>query len=136
MKNRKLIILAAAIVLGLLSIPALPIIAFTGLSVYGEFDEWRHQTPEKFSERKWNSSLKYRWISIDLLIEEHLRDGMSKEEVVGLLGEPNNTTPEGSFEYEARRPGFHFIDFSGGGLLVEFTPHGYLESATNTTWVD
>jgi len=136
LKNRTLIFLAAGLILGILSIPALPIIVFTGLSVYGEFDEWRHQTPDEFSERKWKSNRKYRWVSIDLLINGSLNERMKKEEVIQLLGKPDDITPKGNFEYEAKRPGFHFIDFSGGGLFVEFTPGGYLESSTNTTWVD
>ncbi len=106
------------------------------MTAYGEFDEWRHQEPEEFSERKWKSNKKYRWVSVDLLIEEQLNQKMKKEEVIALLGQPDETTLEGHFEYDADRPGWQIIDFSGGGLLLKFTPQGYLESSINTTWID
>jgi len=136
LNKRVFIIISAGILIGLFCIPALPFVLAAGLTAYSEFDEWRYQEPNEFSERKWKSSDKYRWNSIDLVIEEKLREKIKREEVIAILGAPDKSTPEGHVEYDAERPGFHLIDFSGGGLLIKFTPDGYLESSTNTTWVD
>ena len=107
-----------------------------GFTAYGEFDAWRYRAPDAFSEERWKSNKKYRWSSIDLVIEKKLEEKMKKEELVALLGKPDKILPEGQMLYEATRPGFHLIDFSGGGLLIELTPEGLLESSSNTTWVD
>jgi len=136
LNKRVFISVSAVILLGLLCIPALPFVLAAGITAYGQFDEWRYQEPDEFSARKWKANEKYRWNSIDLVIEENLQENMKREEVIRLLGSPDKTTPEGHIEYEAKRPGFHFIDFSGGGLLIHFSSDGYLKSSTNTTWVD
>jgi hypothetical protein len=106
------------------------------MPLYGKFDEWRYQAPSEFSERKWKSSEKYRWVSSDLLIEEVLNEQMKKEDILEILGTPNSKTEEGHWQYDAKLPGFHFIDFSGGGLLLKFDTDNHLNSAENTTWID
>lgn len=136
MKNRKRLITTGCLLMVLLSVLALSMILFFGMPIYGKFDEWRHQTPTEFSERKWKSSDKYRWVSVELLINELSQQKLNKEELVQRLGHPDSKTAEGHWEYEAKRPGWSFIDFSGGGLLLKFDSDNYLESATNSTWID
>ena len=136
MKNRKRLFATGCLVLLLLCVPALPILWFFGMPLYGEFDEWRYQTPTEFSERKWKSNEKYRWVSVDLLIEDVLHEGMKKDDIIEALGNPDSKTAEGYWLYHAKRPGWNFIDFSGGGLVLKFKADNRLESAENTTWVD
>lgn len=61
---------------------------------------------------------------------------MTEPEIEGILGKPDWTTKKKEWQYETKRPGWHFIDFSGGGLLMEFGPDRKTSRISKNLWVD
>ncbi len=61
---------------------------------------------------------------------------MTEPEIEGILGKPDWTTKKKEWQYETKRPGWQFIDFSGGGLLMEFGPDRKTSRISKNLWVD
>ena len=109
----------------------------TGGSIYGQIDIRHYQPTTDFREADWKRpDLKYRYAVLDHVAAKVISAGMKEEEVVGLLGKPDSTADKNTWQYETKRPGWYFIDFSGGGLLVEFDPQRRVVSVTKNIWAD
>lgn len=105
-----------------------------GGSLFNKFDQWRYPPITTFDAARWKSpNLKYRYSALSYLVDTELRPGMTAKELTDLLGEPDRITSDGRWHYETKRPGWRFIDFSGGGLQLIITPEGTLSEAINHT---
>jgi len=108
-----------------------------GGKIYDRFDKWRYPANSAFDSRRFASKdLKFRYVSLEDTLKNHLKRGMSSDEVRNLLGPPDSITPSGDWQYETRRPGWTLIDWNGGGISVSFTPEHTLLSAEDNRWVD
>jgi len=136
MKRRPIII--AAIAIGLIGSPwILGVIWVAGASTYGKIDEWRYNRTTEFRDSTWKlPDKKYRYAVLDYVAEKVVLAGMKEEEVERLLGKPDHLTPQKGWQYETKRPGWHFIDFSGGGLLIEFDSQRSVARVSKNLWVD
>lgn len=61
---------------------------------------------------------------------------MTESEIEVILGKPDSITEKKEWQYETKRPGWHFIDFSGGGLLIEFGSDRKAYRISKNLWVD
>jgi hypothetical protein len=135
---KKVILIFIAVVLGgFLAQWILGFVLIAGGSVYGQFDQWRYKPTEEFRESDWKRpDLKYRYSVLDHVAAKVVAVGMKREDVERVLGKPNSITQKGEWQYETQRPGWYFIDFSGGGLLVEFDAQGRVSRVSKNLWVD
>jgi len=136
MKRRGIII--AVIVIGLIASPwILGAMWIAGCSIYGKIDELRYSPTAQFQATDWKSpDKKYRYSVLDYVPAKVIIAGMKEEAVEGLLGRPDSLTEKNEWQYETARPGWHFIDFSGGGLLIEFDSHHRVAKISKNLWVD
>ncbi len=108
-----------------------------GGTVYGKIDQWRYGRTEEFRVADWKRpNLKYRYAVLDHVVDKVVSVGMKEEEVERLLGRPDFVIEKKEWQYETKRPGWHFIDFSGGGLLIEFDPQRSVSRVSKNLWVD
>ena len=99
------------------------------------YDSFFYSQSSNFDSSKWSQGpSKYRYSVLDHIIKNVLEKNLTKSQVKSILGEPDRITEENWF-YESIRPGFRFIDFSGGGLKLEFE-NRILIKYSNNTWID
>jgi len=133
---RRVIILCTSLILLLLSPWLISGFALLSLSTYGAIDEWRYRPTPVLSDSRWKKpDLKYRYSVLAEVIAHQLRSGMTQSDVRARLGEPDSLE-DGRWQYEARRPGWSFLDFQGGGLLITFSTQETVVSAQKNHWVD
>lgn len=136
MKRRPLIIcgIVALVVLSPWILGGLWLVAG---SVYGKIDLWRYQPTNNFRSADWKRpNLKYRHSVLDYTAANVVSIGMTEPEIEVILGKPDSITEKKEWQYETKRPGWHFIDFSGGGLLIEFSPDQKASRISKNLWVD
>lgn len=110
---------------------------FTIPAIYSLVDEWRYRPTTNFQEHTWKSpDRKYRYAVIDHVAAKVVSVGLDQAEVVKRLGKPDIITPEKKWQYEAKLPGYRFIDFSGGGLLLTFNSQGRVTDISKNLWID
>jgi hypothetical protein len=135
MKKRLVI---GLVVLGILLLPW--IIGATWLvggAIFGEIDTWRYRPTREFRTADWKQpDYKYRYAILDYAAGNIVTNGMSQAAVMDILGKPDIVTEKRAWQYEAKRPGFYIIDFSGGGLLVEFDERDCVSRVSKNFWVD
>ena len=108
-----------------------------GATVYGKVDKIRYAPTAEFTSSRWQKpDRKYRYAVLDTVATRIITNGMQDTAVVELLGKPDLVDTNSNWQYETKRPGWHFIDFSGGGLLVEFDSNRLVQKATVNTWID
>jgi hypothetical protein len=108
-----------------------------GATVYGRVDKIRYAPTAEFTSSRWQKpDRKYRYAVLDTVATRIITNGMQGTAVVELLGKPDLVDTNSNWQYETKRPGWHFIDFSGGGLLVEFDSNRLVQKATVNTWID
>ena len=136
MKRR--IVIIAAVVVGLLASPWILGAAWmAGGTVYGKIDQWRYQRTAEFRDADWKRpNRKYRYAVLDHVAAKVVSAGMKEEEVERLLGKPDSVSEKKGWQYETKRRGWYFIDFSGGGLLVEFDSQRRVVRVSKNLWVD
>lgn len=136
MKRRAIII--AAIIIGLIASPWILAIAWiAGGSVYGRIDQWRYRPTTEFRAPDWKSpNQKYRYAVLDYVATQVVVPGMTADEVGRLLGPPDSRTAKNEWQYETKRPGWRVIDFSGGGLLIEFDARHRVTKVSKNFWLD
>lgn len=129
---------AATIVLvGLIVTPVGPLLRMTGDIGYSYLDNWRYSPTTDFRPRDWQRpNRKYRYAVLDHVIAKVVVPGMGAAQVRMELGAPDEIADDGAWSYEAQRPGWHFIDFSGGGLRIEFDGEGRVVRVVKTVWID
>ena len=131
-QSRRVLIFCICFVLLLL----LPLLAILSLSAYGRIDEWRYQPASEFSEARWKKpDLKYRYSVLQEVIDHQIQPGMTASNVKSRLGEPDSFA-DGGWQYEARRSGWHFIDWQGGGLVIRFSEQNIVVAAKRNHWID
>ena len=98
-------------------------------------DSYLYSKKSNFESNKWKEGpSKYRYSVLEYTISHILRKEMSKEEVLSLLGKPDKNK-NNTWQYNAIKPGYRLIDFSGGGIEIKFSNNKIIE-ITNNTWVD
>ena len=108
-----------------------------GATLWGRVDEYRYAPTAHFDAARWQRpDRKYRHAVLDAVAKNIVTQGMADSSVRRLLGKPDMTDTNGYWQYEARRPGWHFIDFSGGGFLIQFQTNGLVKDVQINTWVD
>jgi hypothetical protein len=53
-----------------------------------------------------------------------------------ILGEPGQVDVSNVWHYDAERPGWRFIDFTGGGVAVEFDENTVVHEVKDTRWIN
>jgi len=130
-QSRRIFIFCSCFILLLFS----PFLAVLGLNAYSRIDEWLYRQSSEFSPARWKKpDLKYRYSALQEVIDHQIRPGMSAIDVTTRLGEPDSFA-DGGWQYEARRPGWHFIDWQGGGLVIRFTENKVVIAERNH-WTD
>lgn len=113
------------------------VLMIAGLLAYGPLDEWRYRPAQTFDSKSWNKpDLKYRFSVLGVLIREVIKPGMSEQQITGLLGAPNAVTADNDWQYETQQPGWKFINWTGGGLLIKFDPERHVIEAVDNTLMD
>ena len=108
-----------------------------GSVLYGKVDESRYHPTAKFDSKKWQyPNRKYRYAVLDTVANKTITIGMTKAEVLSLLGQPDVKGTNNTWQYETKRPGWRFIDFSGGGIAIHFTTNNIVEKTEINTWID
>ncbi len=133
MKKRSLII-GLAILCALASIP----IGLVGVaSIASNVDEYRFRPTTEFNSVRWKAGdLKYRFSVVDTVVGRIVLPGMKEPDVIKVLGSPDAVDTTGLSSYHAKRPGIRFINFSGGGIRVDYDPTGAVIRVSDTRWVD
>jgi hypothetical protein len=131
-------IVIGVVILGILLSPWIISVSWlAGGSLFGKFDSWRYRPTQEFRSTDWKQpNYKYRYSVLDFVVGKIVTNGMSQTAVSDVLGKPDAITDKRAWQYEAKRPGFHLIDFSGGGLLVEFDDKDFVVRVFKNTWVD
>ena len=107
------------------------------MTIYGKIDEIVYKPTTQFDSQRWKAkNLKYRYSVLGTVSQIVITQGIPEDSVRQLLGSPDSIDGKGSWQYETKRPGWRLIDFSGGGLLIEFDNERIVRSATNNTWID
>lgn len=136
MKRRSITIVVSGLVL-LASPWILAVLWLGGGTVYGQVEKWYFSPTDRFSAAEWQRpNMKYRYAVLDYVATKVVHSGMTMTEVERLLGTPDFVTDKGEWQYETKRPGWHFIDFSGGGLLIEFDADQLVVKVSQNLWVD
>jgi len=104
-------------------------------SIYGRLDESLYSTTDTFLSEKWNNNRKYRYSVLRHVIDNIATEGKTDEELLLILGKPDRKDKDGIWHYNCKRPGWRFIDFSGGGLSLQFEGN-VLTKSKDTTWID
>jgi hypothetical protein len=73
---------------------------------------------------------------LDYVAAKVIIPGIKKEQVEELLGGPDSITEKKEWQYETAHPGWHFIDFSGGCLLIEFDTQHRVAKISKNLWID
>ncbi|MEI6084314.1 MAG: hypothetical protein WCS70_08440 [Verrucomicrobiota bacterium] len=108
-----------------------------GNSLLGKLDEIHYSRTTRFDNDRWKSpNKKYRYAVLDGVVSKVVTGGMTEAQVMELLGKPDVTDANNNWQYETKRPGWRFIDFSGGGLLIHFNTNRVVERAEINTWLD
>jgi hypothetical protein len=124
MKHKILIISVVIFVIGLLSIVSAQLYSFCN----NPFND------EKFSITKWKgSSKRLRAKMAEDLIKNHLKPGLSRKQVIDLIGEDKNTDDgevkywlgSWSFTLNGYDDAFIFIKFDNNNKLVSAEINGY-----------
>lgn len=136
MKASRLIWILVVVVFMLLAPWILSFSYMAGKMGYGVIDEWRYAKTANFSSDRWKKpDRKYRYSVLDAVVSSEIKPGMSADEVQAKLGPPD-ARPDGDWEYLADQPGWRFIDWHGGGLLISFTPKAMVSEVRKNYWVD
>ena len=105
--------------------------------IYGEIDEYIYSPTADFDSERWKEGVsKYRYSVLEAVAEGIIEKGISKDNVFGLLGRPDHIDNEGNWQYESIQPGWRLIDFSGGGVLVEYDNDGKVSRSSVSIWID
>ncbi len=108
-----------------------------GASLWGRVDEAHYRPMTKFDAARWQKpERKYRYAVLACVAKNVVTQGMAEANVKALLGKPDMTDTNANWQYEARRPGWRPIDFSGGGILVHFDTNGTVQKVEINTWID
>lgn len=108
-----------------------------GATIYGKIDVIRYAPTTEFTSGRWQKpNRKYRYAVLDTVATRIITNGMQERSVSEVLGKPDMIDTNGNWQYETRRPGWRLIDFSGGGLLIEFDSERHVNKASINTWVD
>jgi hypothetical protein len=106
-------------------------------SVYGRIDEYRYRPTSQFEATRWKShDMKYRYSVLETVAKRIVSPGMTDRAVALVLGQPDQIDKSGDWQYETIRPGWRLIDFSGGGILVQFDEKRTVRGAQVNTWID
>jgi hypothetical protein len=106
-------------------------------ALVGRIDKVRYAPTTVFEAARWQKpDRKYRYAVLDFVAKSIVTQGMAKVTVRELLGKPDMTDTNGNWQYEAQRPGFRLIDFSGGGIQVLFDTNDLVQGTRDNTWVD
>lgn len=106
-------------------------------SVLGWIDKKIYEDKSAFSSEEWRGgNRKTRFAYIDVLLADDVLKDKTQAEVSELLGEPDWINEERIWCYETERPGWRFIDFSGGGISVEFDESLTVKEVKDTRWID
>ena len=135
MKKRTII---GLIVLAVATAPWWMMAVYIGThSLYGRVDEARYQPTTEFDSARWQiPNRKYRYAALGHVATSIIKSGMPQAEVARLLGQPDIKGTNNVWQYETQRPGWRFIDFSGGGLAVHFSSNDVVTGAVINTWID
>lgn len=132
---KRLVLLAIA--LGLLAPYLLMIGGMVAGRLYGWVNAKVYADKAVFSSEKWkDGNRKTRFTYVDALLAEDVLKDKSQSEVRLMLGAPDRIADGQIWVYETKRPGWRFIDFSGGGVAVEFDDNQHVKTVTDTRWVD
>lgn len=135
-RHRPLFLTGSAI-LSLIAAPYAAMLFWLGGGLLlGKLDEWRYRPTSDFHSSRWRTNRKYRFAVLDHTATKVISPGQTADEVIALLGEPDTKPNDQEWQYETQRPGFRFIDFSGGGLVIRFTLEGRVDRASTNPWVD
>lgn len=108
-----------------------------GASLWGRIDEAHYRPTTNFDAARWQKpERKYRYAVLDSVAKAVVTQGMAETNVRALLGKPDMIDTNANWQYEARRPGWRLIDFSGGGLLVHFGTNRTVQKVEINTWID
>jgi hypothetical protein len=131
-QSRRIIIVWSVLLVLLFS----PWLTIAMVSIRGKIDAWIYRPTARFSDVRWKKpDFKYRYSALQEVLEHQIRPGMTQNDVKSRLGEPDSLV-QGGWQYEALRPGWHFMDSQGGGLLVTFSNQNTVEDVENNHWVD
>lgn len=134
----KRVVIGAIIVVAILVSPWILATAWmAGNTAIGNLDKWRYRPTSEFRPADWKQpNLKYRYSVLDYVASQVVTNGMLRTNVMLVLGKPDHVTEKSAWQFETRRPGFYLIDFSGGGLLVEFDAQDRVVKVSKNLWVD
>jgi hypothetical protein len=108
-----------------------------GASIYGKVDKVRYAPTTEFTSDRWQKpNRKYRFSVLDKVATQIVTNGMAEASVSHILGKPDIIDTNGNWQFETQRPGWRFIDFSGGGLLIEFDSERRVQHVSINTWID
>ena len=108
-----------------------------GASLYGRIDKFRYDPTTHFDPSKWQKpDRKYRFAVLDTVAKQIITPGIPENRVTELLGKPDAVDTNSNWQYETKRPGWRFIDWTGGGLLIEFNTNRLVQKTIINTWVD
>lgn len=135
MKKRTVI---GLVVLAVVTAPWWGMATYMGVcSLRGQVDECVYRPTSEFDSAKWQSpNRKYRFAVLGHVATNIVRSGMPQEEIARLLGQPDFIGTNNVWQYEVRMPGWRLIDFSGGGLAVQFSSDGVVTGTVISTWID
>jgi len=135
MKKKILVVIA---ILAVLSSPWWAgAIYIGGALISGKIDEVIYRPTTKFSPKKWKKpNQKYRYAVLDTVANTIITTNMINTEVIKLLGQPDSIGTNNVWQYETKRVGWRFIDFSGGGLALHFTTNQLVNKIEINTWID
>lgn len=126
------------IVLAIITAPWWLMATYMGVcSLRGRIDKYLYRPTSEFDSAKWQApNRKYRYAVLGHVATNIITSGMARVEVARLLGQPDFVYTNGVWQYETRIPGWRFIDFSGGGLAVEFSSNNVVTGTVINTWID
>ena len=106
-------------------------------TLIGHIDRVRYAPTTNFESARWQKpERKYRYAVLDTVVKTVVTQGITKAAVIESLGKPDRIDTNNNWQYEAQRPGFRLIDFSGGGVQVHFGTNDVVQSVQNNTWID
>lgn len=126
------------IVLATITAPWWIMASYMGIcSLRGRIDEYVYRPTNEFDSAKWQEPNRmYRYAVLGHVTTNIITPGMSQAEVGRLLGQPDFIDTNNVWQYESRIPGWRLIDFSGGGLAVQFSNDNIVTGTVINTWID
>ncbi|MEM9158860.1 MAG: hypothetical protein AAGB46_07390, partial [Verrucomicrobiota bacterium] len=105
--------------------------------VSSAFDGMIYENQDSFLSEEWKEgNKKTRYSFVDALLASNPVKNKSKDQVREILGDPDQIEDGTIWHYETKRPGWRFIDFSGGGISVKFNENNQVKGLSDTRWID